>query len=103
MPARGLRGREVPPSWEEWNEALHGTGKHVLEQAGDFVAARHPRLELDLLPAEGDPAWVLREQSGEATAVVLDMTHVQMVIRLGHGPEGAASPRRAVSDLLDVL
>ncbi|MBX7553465.1 universal stress protein [Streptomyces sp. NPDC004232] len=76
VPTRGLRGREVPPSWEEWNESLHGAGKHVLEQAGDFVAARHPRLELDVLLAEGDPAWVLREQSRDATAVVLGSRHL---------------------------
>jgi hypothetical protein len=30
------------------------------------------------------------------------MAHVQMVIRLGYGPEGQASPRRPVADLLDV-
>ncbi|MFE5403040.1 Acg family FMN-binding oxidoreductase [Streptomyces sp. NPDC056580] len=30
------------------------------------------------------------------------MGHVQMVIRLGHGPEGPASPRRPAAELLDV-
>ncbi|MFF9603435.1 Acg family FMN-binding oxidoreductase [Streptomyces sp. NPDC014684] len=30
------------------------------------------------------------------------MGHVQMVIRLGHGPEGPAIPRRPVAELLDV-
>ncbi|MFE1804520.1 Acg family FMN-binding oxidoreductase [Streptomyces sp. NPDC059533] len=29
------------------------------------------------------------------------MSHVQMVIRLGYGPEGPVTPRRAVADVLD--
>ncbi|WP_406375560.1 nitroreductase [Streptomyces sp. NBC_00647] len=40
--------------------------------------------------------WAVRDP-------VSAMTHVQMVIRLGYGPEGEASPRRPVADLLDVL
>ncbi|MFF8594572.1 universal stress protein [Streptomyces sp. NPDC015220] len=76
VPTRGYRGREVPPSWEEWNEALHKAGQQVLEEATDFVAARHPRLEVDPLLAEGDPVWVLREQSRDATAVVLGSRHL---------------------------
>lgn len=31
------------------------------------------------------------------------MSHVQMVIRLGYGPEGPATPRRPVHDVLSVL
>ncbi|MFD1276057.1 Acg family FMN-binding oxidoreductase [Streptomyces kaempferi] len=31
------------------------------------------------------------------------MAHVQMVVRLGYGPEGHASPRRPVAELLDIL
>ncbi|MFI8280886.1 Acg family FMN-binding oxidoreductase [Streptomyces sp. NPDC085929] len=31
------------------------------------------------------------------------MSHVQMVIRFGYGPEGAATPRRPVHDVLSVL
>ncbi|MFC9280520.1 universal stress protein [Streptomyces collinus] len=71
VPTRGYRGREVPPSWEEWNESLHKTGRRVLEEATEFVALRQPGLEVESLLAEGDPAWVLREQSRDATAVVL--------------------------------
>ncbi|WP_067043370.1 universal stress protein [Streptomyces sp. FXJ1.172] len=48
VPTRGYRRREVPPSWEEWNEALHGAGKQVLEEAAGFVTARHPQLEADV-------------------------------------------------------
>ncbi|MFI2200476.1 universal stress protein [Streptomyces sp. NPDC020192] len=76
VPTRGYRGREVPPSWEEWNEALHKAGRQVLEGAADFVMARHPQLEVDALLAEGDPVWVLREQSRDATAVVLGSRHL---------------------------
>ncbi|NUK23147.1 nitroreductase family protein [Streptomyces lunaelactis] len=31
------------------------------------------------------------------------MAHVQMVIRLGYGPAGPATPRRPVSDVLDIV
>ncbi|MGW2896404.1 Acg family FMN-binding oxidoreductase [Streptomyces sp. NPDC001212] len=40
--------------------------------------------------------WAVRDP-------VSAVAHVQMVIRLGYGPEGHASPRRPVADLLDVL
>ncbi|WP_406164705.1 universal stress protein [Streptomyces sp. NBC_00996] len=76
VPTRGYRGREIPPSWEEWNAALHKAGKQVLEEAADFVTARHPQIEVDAVLAEGDPVWVLREQSREATAVVLGSRHL---------------------------
>ncbi|MFJ3235279.1 universal stress protein [Streptomyces sp. NPDC086787] len=76
VPTRGYRGREVPPSWEQWNEALHKAGRQVLEEAADFVAARHPQAEVDVLLAEGDPVWVLREQSRDAAAVVLGSRHL---------------------------
>ncbi|QIY68688.1 universal stress protein [Streptomyces sp. RLB1-33] len=76
VPTRGYRGQEIPPSWEEWNEALHRAGKQVLEEAADFVTARHPQVEVDAVLAEGDPVWVLREQSRDATAVVLGSRHL---------------------------
>ncbi|MER6735872.1 universal stress protein [Streptomyces puniciscabiei] len=76
VPTRGYRKQEVPPSWEEWNEALHKAGQQVLGQAVDFVSARHPQLQVDALLAEGDPVWVLREQSRDATAVVLGSRHL---------------------------
>ncbi|SFG73229.1 universal stress protein [Streptomyces mirabilis] len=76
VPTRGYRGQEIPPSWEEWNEALHRAGKQVLEEAADFVTARHPQVEVDTVLAEGDPVWVLREQSRDATAVVLGSRHL---------------------------
>ncbi|MEU6776869.1 universal stress protein [Streptomyces sp. NPDC046759] len=76
VPTRGYRRQEVPPSWEEWNEALHKAGQQVLGQAVDFVSARYPQLQVDALLAEGDPVWVLREQSRDATAVVLGSRHL---------------------------
>ncbi|GAB1332125.1 hypothetical protein ACE1SV_64640 [Streptomyces sennicomposti] len=40
--------------------------------------------------------WIIRDP-------VSSMAHVQMVIRLGYGPEGGpARPRRPVADLLDI-
>ncbi|WP_329537574.1 universal stress protein [Streptomyces sp. NBC_01450] len=76
VPTKGYGKREIPPSWEEWNEALHQAGKQVLEGAVKFVAAKHPQLEVDALLAEGDPVWVLREQSRDATTVVLGSRHL---------------------------
>ncbi|MEU6772292.1 universal stress protein [Streptomyces sp. NPDC046759] len=75
-PTRGYRGSEVPPSWEGWNEELHRSGKQLLAQAVDFVAARHPEVELDAVLAEGDPVWVLGEESRSAAAVVLGPQHL---------------------------
>ncbi|MET8946878.1 nitroreductase [Streptomyces sp. NPDC004542] len=40
--------------------------------------------------------WAVRDP-------VSAMAHVQMVLRLGYGPEGPASPRRPVTDLLDIV
>ncbi|MFJ9564514.1 universal stress protein [Streptomyces fuscichromogenes] len=76
VPTRGHRGGKVPPSWEEWNEELHQGGKQSLAEAVDFVAARHPEVEVDAVLTEGEPAWVLREQSRDATAVVLGSQHL---------------------------
>jgi hypothetical protein len=40
--------------------------------------------------------WVVRDPTSA-------MGHVQMVIRLGYGPEGPSTPRRPVADVLDVV
>ncbi|MFF5405214.1 universal stress protein [Streptomyces misionensis] len=76
VPTRGDRRTAVPPSWEGWNEALHEAGRHVLEGAAAFVAARHPELVTDTLLAEGDPVWTLSEQSRGATFTVLGSRHL---------------------------
>ncbi|MEU7502388.1 universal stress protein [Streptomyces griseofuscus] len=76
VPTPGDRRTAVPPSWEGWNEALHEAGKKVLEEAAEFVTARHPGLEVDTLLAEGDPVWTLCEQSRDATSLVLGSHHL---------------------------
>ncbi|MDX3758603.1 universal stress protein [Streptomyces mirabilis] len=76
VPTEGYGKREISPSREEWNEALREAGKQVLEEAVKFVRAKHPQLEVDAPLAVGDPVWVLREQSRDATAVVLGSRHL---------------------------
>ncbi|MGW0997749.1 universal stress protein [Streptomyces sp. NPDC002523] len=76
VPTRGDRDLKAPPSWEEWNTELHGRGKRVLTDVAAFVAARHPEVEVDMLLAEGEPAWVLGEESRTATYVVLGSQHL---------------------------
>ncbi|MFE2064360.1 universal stress protein [Streptomyces sp. NPDC059467] len=76
VPTRGHWRGKVPPSWEERNEELHRSGKQLLAEVVDFVAARHPGIEADAVLADGEPGWVLREQSRDATAVVLGSPHL---------------------------
>ncbi|MFF3582549.1 universal stress protein [Streptomyces mirabilis] len=76
VPTKGYGKREISPSREEWNEALRQASKQVLEEAVKFVTAKHPQLEVDAPLAVGDPVWVLREQSRDATAVVLGSRHL---------------------------
>lgn len=79
VPTGGYRRREVRPSWEEWNQELHEAGEQALEEAVAFVEARQPQVALDGLLAEGNPAWVLREQAYDAVAVVLGSLHLRRV------------------------
>lgn len=76
VPTRGYRSREVRPSWEEWNQALHGAGDQILEEAVTFVESRRPEVELSTLLAEGEPAWVLREEARGASMVVVGSWHL---------------------------
>ncbi|MCW7942987.1 universal stress protein UspA [Streptomyces hygroscopicus] len=76
VPTPGVRRGYVPPSWEEWNQALHEAGERVLKEAVIFAEARQPQVEVSALLAEGNPAWILREQSHDATAVVLGSWHL---------------------------
>ncbi|MDR3082016.1 MAG: universal stress protein [Streptomyces sp.] len=79
VPTAGFRSWESPPSWEAWNRALHEAGEQVLKAAVDFVEARQPQIEVSGLLAEGNPVWILREQSREATALVLGSWHLSRV------------------------
>ncbi|MEU2060564.1 nitroreductase [Streptomyces sp. NPDC013455] len=102
MPGRGRAPFETNP-----NIALLGTAR---DEPVDWLRAGQA-LERVLLRATGDglvasvtsqplewpeTRWAVRDP-------VSAMGHVQMVIRLGYGPEGPASPRRPVTDLLDVI
>ncbi len=64
------------PSWEEWNQALHGLGDQVLKEAVAFVELRQPTVEVSTLLAEGEPAWVLREEGRSASLVVVGSRHL---------------------------
>ncbi|EKX68461.1 universal stress protein [Streptomyces ipomoeae] len=76
VPTRGYRSGEVRPSWEEWNRALHGLGDQVLKEAVAFVESRRPAVEVSTLLAEGEPAWVLREEARSAALVVVGSWHL---------------------------
>ncbi|MFI6358135.1 Acg family FMN-binding oxidoreductase [Streptomyces sp. NPDC050743] len=104
---RPLPERGWAPFEREPNIALLGT---THDRPADWLSAGQA-LERVLLQATMDGLvasvtsqplewpeirWAVRDP-------VSAMAHVHMVIRLGHGPEGPASPRRAVADLLDVL
>ncbi|MFI0504482.1 universal stress protein [Streptomyces albogriseolus] len=76
VPTGGYRSGEVRPSWEEWNQALHELGDQVLEEAVAFVRSRHPGVEVSTLLAEGEPAWVLRQEARGAALVVVGSWHL---------------------------
>ncbi|GHF98469.1 universal stress protein [Streptomyces albogriseolus] len=76
VPTGGYRSGETRPSWEEWNQALHELGDQVLEEAVAFVRSRHPEVEVSTLLAEGEPAWVLRQEARGAALVVVGSWHL---------------------------
>ncbi|WP_405876892.1 universal stress protein [Streptomyces sp. NBC_01136] len=79
MPTVKFRRGEMPPSWEELDQVLHVAGEQVLKAAVSFAEARQPQVEVSGLLAEGDPAWILRDQSHDARAVVLGSRHLSRV------------------------
>ncbi|MEV7687658.1 universal stress protein [Streptomyces bungoensis] len=80
-PAR-YRTRDLEPAWETWDEALRTLGTEALEHAEAFVRDRHPRVDVSVQLAAGDPARVLSEQAREASAVVLGSRHLTAVEEL---------------------
>ncbi|MFJ7123218.1 universal stress protein [Streptomyces albogriseolus] len=76
VPTGGYRSGETRPSWEEWNQALHELGDQVLKEAVAFVRSRHPEVEVSTLLAEGEPAWVLRQEARGAALVVVGSWHL---------------------------
>jgi hypothetical protein len=79
--------RDEPAHWLRAGQAL----EHLLLRAtadGVQTSLLHQALEWP------DLRWALRDTArGPA--------HVQMLVRLGYGPAGAATPRRAARDVLD--
>ncbi|MEU3243950.1 nitroreductase [Streptomyces sp. NPDC006875] len=104
---RPMTERGCAPFEKHPNIALLGTAH---DEPADWLCAGQA-LERVLLRATADGLaasvtsqplewpeirWTVRDP-------VSSMAHVQMVIRLGYGPESPASPRRPVADVLDVL
>ncbi|MFD9389489.1 universal stress protein [Streptomyces sp. NPDC060000] len=76
VPTGGYRTGEARPSWEEWNRTLHEAGAEVLKGAVAFVESRRPAVDVSALLAEGEPAWVLREEAANASLVVVGSWHL---------------------------
>ncbi|WP_432133696.1 MULTISPECIES: universal stress protein [unclassified Streptomyces] len=76
VPTPGYRSGETRPSWEQWNRALHRVGDDVLGEAVAFVESGWPAVEVSARLAEGEPAWVLREEAENAALVVVGSWHL---------------------------
>ncbi|MET8859659.1 nitroreductase family protein [Streptomyces sp. NPDC004579] len=75
----------------DWLCAGQALERVLLQATADGLVA-----SLTSQPTEWpDIRWAVRDP-------VSAMANVQMVIRLGYGPQGVASPRRPVTDVLDV-
>ncbi|GGN48496.1 nitroreductase [Streptomyces albiflavescens] len=86
--------------------ALLGTRE---DRPRDWLCAGQAMERVLLLATHHDLATSLTSHAlewpdlrGLARDPLSDMGHVQMVLRLGYGPQGPATPRRPVRDVLDV-
>ncbi|WP_309226965.1 Acg family FMN-binding oxidoreductase [Streptomyces lunaelactis] len=122
--AFGPRQHDVPAPMRDF------AGRHPVPGRGSATFEKHPRLALLGTAGDRPEDWLQAGQAMERvllqatldglvtslTSQALEwpelrwavrdpgsaMGHVQMVIRLGYGPEGPATPRRSVSDVLDI-
>ncbi|MEU6394677.1 nitroreductase [Streptomyces sp. NPDC046939] len=80
--------RDTPPDWLRAGQALQRV--LLVATRNDLVASltSHPLEWPDLRSLARDP--------------LSDIGHVQMVLRLGHGPRGPMTPRRPVKDILSI-
>ncbi|WP_340375287.1 universal stress protein [Streptomyces sp. SS7] len=76
VPFGGYRSGETRPSWEQGSRTLRSAGERVLAQAVAFVESRRPAVEVSASSADGEPAWVLREEAQSASMVVVGSWHL---------------------------
>ncbi|MER5601045.1 universal stress protein [Streptomyces sp. NPDC002265] len=76
VPSGGYRPGEARPAWEQWSQVLRSAGERVLEDAVAFVESRRPAVEVSASLVEGEPAWVLREETPSASMVVVGSWHL---------------------------
>ncbi|MFF3890085.1 Acg family FMN-binding oxidoreductase [Streptomyces sp. NPDC001914] len=81
--------RDEPMDWVRAGQALE---RILLQATADGLSASMTSQPLEWQ----DIRWAVRDP-------VSTMANVQMVIRLGYGPAGEASPRRPVADVLEIL
>ncbi|MFJ9902219.1 universal stress protein [Streptomyces sp. NPDC101152] len=72
----GYRSGEARPAWEQWSQALQSVGERVLNEAVAFVESRRPAVEVSASLADGEPAWVLREEAQSASMIVVGSWHL---------------------------
>ncbi|MFI0510867.1 universal stress protein [Streptomyces sp. WSLK1-5] len=74
---RGHRSGEEQLSWEQSGQASpQSVGEQALDKAVAFVESRRPALEVSASLADGEPAWVLREEAQNAAMVVVGSWHL---------------------------